>query len=75
MKPDLQKTKWLRVPLCAFFSAMAVFGGLALVAAPNPAYAHDDDDDSDQDRHESKGSRKRTVARAVRTRSALRSDG
>src|SRR6266853_1163399 len=57
MKPSLQQTRWLRVLLCAFFSAMAVLSGLALVAAANPAYAHDDDDDGDQDRHESKGSR------------------
>ena len=53
MKPNFL----LRGLLCAFFSAMAVFGGLALVAAANPAYAHDDDDDNDQDRHESRGSR------------------
>jgi len=52
MKPNFL----LRVLLCAFFSAIAVFGGLALVAKANPAYAHDDDD-NDQDRHESKGSR------------------
>src|SRR5712671_4181393 len=50
MKPNF----FLRGLLCAFFSATAVFGALALVAAANPAYAHDDDD---QDRHESKGSR------------------
>ena len=47
----------LRILLCAFFSAVAVFGGLAFVVKSNPAYAHDDDDDNDQDRHESKGSR------------------
>ena len=58
MKPSLQRTtKWLRNLFCAFFSAMAVFGGLALVATAIPAYAHDDDDGNDQDRHESKGSR------------------
>ncbi len=53
MKPNFL----LRALLCAFFSAIAVFGGLALVAKATPAYAHDDDDDNDQDRHESKGSR------------------
>jgi uncharacterized tannase-like protein DUF6351 len=59
MKPGLQQTtKWLRKLLCAFFSAIAVFGGLALVATAVPSYAHDnDDDDGDQDRLESKGSR------------------
>src|SRR5438874_5901865 len=56
MKPSLQQTKRLCVPLCAFFSAVAVFAALALVAKANPAYAHDDED-NDQDRHESKGSR------------------
>jgi len=44
MKPGLQQTKWLRVPLCTFFSAVAVFAALALVAKANPAYANDDDD-------------------------------
>jgi hypothetical protein len=51
MKPSLQQTtKRLRKLLCASFSAMAVFGGLALVATAIPvhAYAHDDDDG---DRH------------------------
>ncbi len=41
MKPNFL----LRGLLCAFFSAIAVFGGLAIVATANPAYAHDDDDD------------------------------
>ncbi len=51
MKPSSQQTtKWRRNLLCAFFSAIAVFGGLALVATANPAYAHDDDDDNG-DRH------------------------
>src|SRR5260221_10016844 len=53
MKPNFL----LRGVLCGLFSAMAVFGGLALVATANPAYAHDDDDARDQGRHESKGSR------------------
>ncbi len=57
MKPSLQQTKRLRVLLFAFFSAMGVLGGLALVATANPAYAQDDENDNDQDRHESKGSR------------------
>src|SRR3989442_13299492 len=46
MKPNFL----LRGLLCAFFSAIAVFGGLAIVATANPAYAHDDDDDNG-DRH------------------------
>ena len=35
MKASFQQTKWVRVPLCAFFSAMAVSG--ALVAMPSLA--------------------------------------
>jgi hypothetical protein len=57
MKPSLRQTKWLHSLLYAFFSAMAVFGGLALVATANPAYAHDDDDDNGDRRHESRDSR------------------
>src|SRR5258708_3297953 len=57
MKPSLQQTKWPHILLFAFFSAMWVLGGRALVATANPAYGQDDENDNDQDRHESKGSR------------------
>jgi Tannase-like family of unknown function (DUF6351) len=50
----IDTAKWLRGLVCAFVAGTAMFGTLALIAAPNAAYAsdsddHDDDDDDDDD--------------------------
>ena len=41
--------KWPRALVCAFVAGTAMFGALALVAAPTAAYASEDDDDDEDE--------------------------